>query len=532
MRDAVQTRAELERQTVAPQSGRPLLEWVSLGRDVEKFLQDDPPPAEWVFRDFLRAGTVGGIVSRGGSGKSRLLLHMMLALAAGKPFGPFVPAGSRRVLYVCGEDPQDVLHERIHAIARGMGLYPGSKADILANFRAVSLQGTSCSLIGKSAAGNLATTAFHEWLCKSLESMGRVDLVVVDPMSRFFAGDENSNESGTAFISALEAIAKRAGCALLFAHHSSKSAVSNGSIKENTGRGASAIFDGARTMLSIGHRNAEELGVACQGGSDQGFIELAMTKANYGPLWVKPYFFQKGPGLLLTPTDPQKGIRGRQIDEIVDLLPSEGMTERAILKTNAGKAIRDALKESFPRIALKSELPLILSTGVELGMLERIEDKEKPCGGHQSYVYMSATRRTEPTEIQRKTTVSVGNDRLPEADAANENSEKVGTTPTKKRRKNAGSGENAVFQDRLCEPFCSNGNNGKSGMMPTEPTESQRKTTVSVGKSASKADSTNGKSTNGKPPFPLPSVSVGKPASEADSEALKTQRKSIAPTGR
>lgn len=502
MRDAVQAIAESERQAFAPpmNSGRPFLDWDSLGLDVEGFLRTDPPPAEWIFRDFLRAGTVGGIIARGGSGKSRLLLHMMLALAAGKPFGPFVPAQSRRVLYVCGEDPMDVLHERIHAIARGMGLWdnPLSQDDILANFRAVSLQGTTCAMIGKSAAGNLTTTEFHEWLCASIESMGRVDLVVVDPMSRFFAGDENDNAHGTAFISALEAIAKRAGCALLFSHHASKAAISNGSVKENAGRGASAIFDGARTMLSIGHRDAEELGVACQGGKDQGFIELAMTKANYGPLWTKSFFFEKGPGLLLTPTDPQTGIRGRQINEIIDLLPQDGMTERAILKGKEGKELRQSLKESFPRMNLSNDVPLALALGVETGLIERVTDTERSPNGKPTIIYRVLNTKQEAPET---------------------------------RRKNDFSGDVSGVPSLAPEAHSTPENAGNALTMPPEAPETRRKNNASGDKSASEAESHAGKVNAGKTTFPATPFSGVKVLSEADSGGKKQRRKSFTPTG-
>lgn len=506
MRDAVLGVVETERQALAPQkhNGRQFLDWDSLGLDVEGFLRTDPPPAEWVFRDFLRAGTVGGIIARGGSGKSRLLLHMMLALAAGKPFGPFAPAGARRVLYLCGEDPQDVLHERIHAIARGMGLWdnPLSQRDILANFRAVSLQGTGCAMIGKSATGNLATTEFHEWLCASLESMGRVDLVVVDPMSRFFCGDENDNAHGTAFISALEAIAKRAGCAILFAHHSSKSAVSSGNIKENTGRGASAIFDGARAMLSMGHRDAEDLGVACQGGKDQGFIELAMTKANYGPLWSKPFFFEKGPGLLLTPTDPQAGIRGRQINEIIDLLPQEGMTERAIIKGKEGKELRESLKEAFPRMNLSNDVPLALALGVETGRIERVTDAKRSPNGKPTFIYRVANMEQEAPETRRKSHFSGDVSGVPSSE----------TKPAPEANPDAG-------------------NAGNLGFMPPETPETRRKNNASGVKVSDKANLDAGKVNAGKTPFPATPFSGVESAPEANPGREKPRRKNSAPTG-
>jgi len=302
---------------------------------------------------------------------------MMLALATGTPFGPFVPARAARVVYLCGEDPAEILHERIYTIARGMGLAgEGNLAAVHGrmlrkNFRAVPMVGMDRVLIGRDAAGNPTRTATYEWLSESLAGMGRVDLVVIDPMSRFYGLDENDNPSATAWIACLEALAKTHGASVLFSHHSSKAVVKDGNITRDTGRGASAIHDGVRMMISMGSADGDTLGLPDEGG--QGFIEIAHVKGNYSRLWGKFHYLAKGESLTLTPIDPQEGIRGRQVEELLELLPAEGLSERAILKDKAGKPVRDGLKEAFPKLAIRKELALILTAGAENGKLDREE---------------------------------------------------------------------------------------------------------------------------------------------------------------
>ena len=379
--------------------GRPLLSWQALGTDFETFLGTEPPPPEWIFTDLLRAGTVAGLVSTGGAGKSRLLIHLLLALATGTPFGPFRPAEPKRVLYLGGEDPGEILHERIYAIARGMGLAgdPGKAALIRQNFRAVALVGTDRVLIGRDPAGNPAKTPAYAWLSESLSGMGQVDLVVLDPLSRFSSHEENDNNAATAFIACLESLAKRHGAAILFSHHSSKAVVANGDARKDTGRGASALHDGARLMISMGSIEGKALGLDDPTG--QGFIEVHQVKGNYSKVWGKPYYFAKGSGLTLTPVDPQEGIRDRQVDELVNLLPADGITERDLVKEKSGKTIRAELKESFPTINFKSDIPLILTSGVENGRIERIETTEKNRNGQLTSIYR-ATK--DKAELRRK----------------------------------------------------------------------------------------------------------------------------------
>ncbi|PIV82717.1 MAG: hypothetical protein COW52_12080, partial [Nitrospirae bacterium CG17_big_fil_post_rev_8_21_14_2_50_50_9] len=54
------------------------------------------------------------------------------------------------------------------------------------------------------ATGNPETTAVFAWLSASLEDLGKagkpVDLLLIDPLSRFFGLNENDNADATAWI--------------------------------------------------------------------------------------------------------------------------------------------------------------------------------------------------------------------------------------------------------------------------------------------------------------------------------------------
>ncbi|NLI79428.1 MAG: AAA family ATPase [Candidatus Riflebacteria bacterium] len=356
--------------------------WESVGR----FLDTDPGPVDWLFRDLIPAGVVGALVAKGGSGKSFLLIQVAAAAATGEAFGPFIPGKPRRVLLLAGEDPTDVLHRRIRAAALGMRLAgpglagTGIEPVLRANFAAVSLVGEDRVLIGRDPAGNPAATPTFAWLSDSLGAMtaaGRpVDLLLVDPMSRFYGLDENSNTDATAWVAALEAMAKKHSLTILFAHHVSKGAGKDGA--DLTGRGASAIGDGCRFVMSLSDLRDADLR---QFGIDQAdryaYVCLQTPKMNHAARAGSDMYFRRGKHGILEPVELDTGIRRRQADMLADLIGEEGLvTENELRKgsTKGTRAIRQALREAFPRISLAVELPLIVAAAVDGGKLVRSEE--------------------------------------------------------------------------------------------------------------------------------------------------------------
>jgi RecA-family ATPase len=75
-------------------------------------------------------------------------------------------------------------------------------------------------------------------------------LVIVDPMARFHGGDENSNAVGTAMVNAIERIASETGAAVLLSHHFNKGAIDDKDQSVTAVRGASAIVDASRSVLT------------------------------------------------------------------------------------------------------------------------------------------------------------------------------------------------------------------------------------------------------------------------------------------
>ncbi|NLI77481.1 MAG: AAA family ATPase, partial [Candidatus Riflebacteria bacterium] len=328
LEEEIRGRVDAERQQHAPEAipARPLLSWESVGR----FLDADPGPVDWLFRDMIPAGVVGALVAKGGSGKSFLFIQIAAAAATGEPFGPFIPRKPRRVLLLAGEDPTDVLHRRISAAAFAMNLAgPGSAGTgiepvLRSNFAAVSLVGEDRVLIGRDRAGNPAKTPTFAWLSESLEALAAagkpVELLLVDPLSRFYGLDENDNAEATAFVACLEELAKKHALTVLFAHHVSKGAGKDGA--DLTGRGASGIRDGCRIEMSLDDlKDADLRQFGIDMADRHNYVRFQAGKINHAARPGKDLYFRRGRHGILEPVELDTGIRLRQADKLAESSP-------------------------------------------------------------------------------------------------------------------------------------------------------------------------------------------------------------------
>ena len=81
----------------------------------------NPPTLEFILPGFI-PGTVAGLVSPGGTGKSFFALELACAVAGGQAANllSLPVTGEGPVLYLAAEDPPEILHKRLHHIARYM----------------------------------------------------------------------------------------------------------------------------------------------------------------------------------------------------------------------------------------------------------------------------------------------------------------------------------------------------------------------------------------------------------------------------
>lgn len=214
------------------------------------WLDTEPPPVDYLFENLLIKGIVGGIFAQGGTGKTYLIVCLMLSAALGlKSFRTFRPTRPMRVLGLLGEDPPGMIHRRIRSIIGGFG-------DIDKTLLADNLRlycGTPGPLMKLDGNNPTRTDAF-EWLKGEVADF-RPELVVVDPKSMFYGLDENSNDHCTQWVNTLKALTLN-GATVLFSHHVTKAL--SGALELTGARGGSALVDGSRFAANMRHLTEDD----------------------------------------------------------------------------------------------------------------------------------------------------------------------------------------------------------------------------------------------------------------------------------
>ena len=258
----------------------------------------EPPLLDFILPGFI-PGTVAGLVSPGGTGKSFFALELACAVAGGEECNllKLPVTGTGPVLYLAAEDPQEILHKRLHHIAQYIPRESHEKVNenlfvipILASGVNV-LEGPWCEEIVTRATG-----------CR---------LIVLDTLSRLHALDENKTGEAKSVMRQLEYLAKTIGAGLLYLHHISKHAAVNGAgDAQQAARGSSAFVDDARYCSFLkGMTEEEAKKVGIEKDQRSFYVRWNANKQNYAMPEPDRWFVRSDGGILL-PESFSKGDSG------------------------------------------------------------------------------------------------------------------------------------------------------------------------------------------------------------------------------
>ena len=184
------------------------------------------PPA-WLIEGLFTVGAIVGVYGAPGGGKSFLALDWALSIAYGRAWaGRSVKQGP--VVYVAAEGGA-ALGSRIAAWRTHWGF----KTESPAFFILESVQVHVPEDVG-------------EVLARVEERALSPSLILIDTLARcFVGGDENSSKEMGAFIEGIETLRRKSGAAVMFVHHSGKSAA-------DVERGSTSLRGAADAMFHIG----------------------------------------------------------------------------------------------------------------------------------------------------------------------------------------------------------------------------------------------------------------------------------------
>lgn len=280
--------------------------------DIRKMMTTQPPSLDFVFPGLLK-GTVGILFGQGAIGKTFLLLQAGVMITAGVGMlGLEAPRKTGRVVHISREDPEAIIHHRVHAITEHIAKEEDA-ARVAENLIIRVGIGLRLDILSKAGRGALEAACDGSRLC------------IIDTLARSHTAKENDNGEMIRVLEVFESLAEKTGCAILLAHHISKAGrESEGPV---SGRGAASIGDNARwgaSLTSMSIKQSMEM-CDCDGPSGPGqpigdcrglyaMLDLG-AKPNYAPSSAGKWLRREKGGVLvpaaLAPYEkPEKPVKG------------------------------------------------------------------------------------------------------------------------------------------------------------------------------------------------------------------------------
>jgi RecA-family ATPase len=244
-----------------------------------------PPPLDYVLPNMV-AGTVGALVSPGGTGKSMFALQLAAQIAGGTDLLEVGELPTGPVVYLPVEDPPVAIHHRLHALG--------------AHLTAEQRQAVAGGLLIEPLIGKCPNIMARDWFDGLKRAAEGRRLMILDTLRRFHIEEENASGPMSQVIGRMEAIAAETGCSIVFLHHANKGAAMMGAgDQQQASRGSSVLVDNIRWqsyLSGMTQAEAEEWGVD---GSQRGyFVRYGVSKANYGAPFQECWFRRHEGGVL------------------------------------------------------------------------------------------------------------------------------------------------------------------------------------------------------------------------------------------
>ena len=242
---------------------------------------------EWLIPNWLPANTATMFTGDGGAGKSWLTLQVVCQIACGFNnafLNPEFPLPSeanesiepKSIIFATYEDEPEEIKRRIQALASGMNWIAESLETIKQHLHIVDMRGIG-SVWGPGMGKHIANTgdllAAGEAIRAICEERN-AKLLVMDPLSGAFGGNENDRTAVYDFVSSFRGWGDAAKCAMLVIGHLPKGAEGRASGFS----GSTAWEASARSMWMLSKQNEGD------SKNPEEYWALLHTKSNYAPL--------------------------------------------------------------------------------------------------------------------------------------------------------------------------------------------------------------------------------------------------------
>ncbi|WP_269218939.1 AAA family ATPase [Brevundimonas vesicularis] len=205
---------------------------------------------QWFYED------VGCFIAPGGTGKTTLLLFQVIHIVLGRPLFGYAVTAPGPVVIITAEDSRETLVARLRQMCVEMPLTEEEIRTVREDIIITDVSGKGIKLTTVEKDVVMPSKA----LDKLIVEIGVLcpSLLVIDPMVSFGIGESRVNDSEQGLIDAARRIRNVVHCAVIYVHHTGKENARNRTTDQYSGRGGSALSDGARMIHVLQRLDAEE----------------------------------------------------------------------------------------------------------------------------------------------------------------------------------------------------------------------------------------------------------------------------------
>ena len=269
-----------------------------------------------VILPFMLYADVRTRISAGGTGKTTVALYEAVILALGRELWGRTPEREVRTVIVTREDTREILVARAREIMKALALDAEAVRTVLQNLLILDLSGVSFRI--SRVEGDVVEPHVDNlnWV-KGLLKDFAPDWMIMDPLVSFGVGEQRVNDAEQGLIEAMRILRAEFDCCVEGIHHSGKANAREKTLDQYSGRGGSALADGARMVCVMQPLTAQEWADATGGWLEDGEsgLVMAMPKMSYcraqEPVYLKRrgYLFQQvTPAAQPTPTELQAEV--------------------------------------------------------------------------------------------------------------------------------------------------------------------------------------------------------------------------------
>lgn len=281
--------------------------------DLKIVAWDDIPEInrEWLIPNWLPANTVTLFTGDGGMGKSWLTLQAACQIACGYKNAFLNPdfdlpsdaddsIEPKHIVFATYEDEPEEIRRRLYALAHGMEWITTSMKTIKQHLHIVDMRGIG-SVWGPGIGSHIQNTGDLLYAGEALRNICEeynARLLVMDPLSGAFGGNENDRTAVYDFISSFRKWGDTAKCAILAIGHLPKGRES----REAGFSGSTAWEASVRSMWMLSKKGKE----------DEAYYALSHTKSNYAKIQPDVFLGKQKNGWWIQVSDEEAAIEAYQ----------------------------------------------------------------------------------------------------------------------------------------------------------------------------------------------------------------------------